>query len=247
MSAAATRQLRAWMAGHEAEMIAFLGRIVDMDTSTLERAGVEALAGLMTERFRALGFAVERRDSVEPPHAWITAAFLEGRGAGALAPAVAARLGGGQGQGRLLLVAHLDTAFPPGAPAASPFRVADGRAYGPAVADMKGGVVGVLDRHRRHDGGLRREPARRGGVADPVRAGAGRRGGDDRARVHRAPDAGQADCRGCRPGPQARHASRRRSLPRLMPMRRGSLARAQPRGLRDAGGVRRLAQEDTDR
>ncbi len=144
MSAAATRQLRAWMAGHEAEMIAFLGRIVDMDTSTLERASVEALARLMTERFRALGFAVERRDPVEPPHAWITDAFLEGRGAAALAPAVVARLGGGQGQGRLLLVAHLDTAFPPGAPGANPFRVADGRAYGPAVADMKGGVVGVL-------------------------------------------------------------------------------------------------------
>jgi glutamate carboxypeptidase len=132
------------MAGHETEMIAFLGRIVDMDTSTLERAGVEALARLMAERLQALGFAVERGDPVEPPHAWIAEAFLGGRGAAAIAPAVVGRLGGGQGVGRLLLVAHLDTAFPRGAPAASPFRIADGRAYGPAVADMKGGVVGVL-------------------------------------------------------------------------------------------------------
>ncbi len=144
MSAAATRQLRAWMAGHEAEMIAFLGRIVDMDTSTLERAGVEALAALVADRLRALGFAVERADPVEPPHRWIADAFLGGRGAAAIAPLVVGRLGGGQGTGRLLLVAHLDTAFPPGAPAASPFRIAAGRAYGPAVADMKGGVVGIL-------------------------------------------------------------------------------------------------------
>jgi glutamate carboxypeptidase len=144
MSAAATRQLRAWMASHEAEMVAFLGRIVDMDTATLERAGVEALARLMAERLQALGFTVERRDPAEPPHAWITAAFLEGRGAAAIAPAVVGQLGGGEGRGHLLVVAHLDTAFPPGAPAARPFRVADGRAYGPAVADMKGGVVGAL-------------------------------------------------------------------------------------------------------
>jgi glutamate carboxypeptidase len=144
MSAAATGQLRAWMAGREAEMIALLGRIVDMDTSTLERAGVEALAGLMAQRLHVLGFAVERRDPVEPPHAWIARAFLGGRGATAIVPAVVGRLGGGQGTGRLLLVAHLDTAFPPGAPAASPFRIAGGRAYGPAVADMKGGVVGIL-------------------------------------------------------------------------------------------------------
>lgn len=144
MSGAATRQLHAWMAGHEAEMIALLGRIVDLDSSTLERAGVETLAVLMAERLRALGFAVERRDPVEPPHVWIAKAFLGGRGATAIAPAVVGRLGGGQGTGRLLLVAHLDTAFPPGAPAASPFRIAAGRAYGPAVADMKGGVVGIL-------------------------------------------------------------------------------------------------------
>jgi glutamate carboxypeptidase len=144
MSAAATRQIRAWTAGHEPEMLALLGRIVDMDTSTLERAGVEALARLAAERLAALGFAVERREVAEPPQAWLAEAFLAGRGAAAIAPAVVGRLGGGQGRGRLLLVAHLDTAFPPGAPAASPFRVAGGRAYGPAVADMKGGVVGIL-------------------------------------------------------------------------------------------------------
>jgi glutamate carboxypeptidase len=132
------------MADHEQEMIALLGQIVDMDTSTLERAGVEALAVLLADRLRALGFAVERREPADPPHPWIAEAFLGGRGAAAIAPTVVGRLTGGRGAGRLLLVAHLDTAFPPGAPAANPFRIAGDRAHGPAVADMKGGVVGAL-------------------------------------------------------------------------------------------------------
>jgi glutamate carboxypeptidase len=144
VSAAATRVLRQWMADHEAEMVALLRRIVDMDTSTLNRDGVEALAQLMAGELARLGFRVERRDPAPPPADWIDGAFLEGRGPGAVAPNVLARLDGGTGRGRLLLMAHLDTAFPPGEPARNPFRIEGARAYGPAVADMKGGVVGVL-------------------------------------------------------------------------------------------------------
>lgn len=143
-TADATRRLRAWMADHEREMIDLLAEIVNLDTSTLNRDGVERLAGLMSTRLRALGFSVERFAPTPPREDWVNNAFLDGRGAEAIAPGVLARLGGGSGQGRLLLLAHLDTAFPPGEPSRTPFRIAGGRAYGPAVADMKGGVVGVL-------------------------------------------------------------------------------------------------------
>jgi len=142
--AEATRQLRAWTAAHEPEMVEWLGRLVDMDTSTLERGGVEALARLMAAELARLGFAVERRAVAPPPEPWVADAFLAGRGADTLAPSVLARLGGGTGRGRLLLLGHLDAAFPPGEPARNPFRVDGSRAYGPAVADMKGGVVGIL-------------------------------------------------------------------------------------------------------
>jgi glutamate carboxypeptidase len=140
----ATRRLAAWTASHQAEMVQWLRRVVDMDTSTLQREGVEALAGLMASELARLGFAVERRPATPPPEPWIADAFLGGRGAGALAPSVLTRLGGGTGDGTLLLLGHLDTAFPPGEPARNPFRVDGGRAYGPAVADMKGGVIGIL-------------------------------------------------------------------------------------------------------
>ena len=140
----ATRRLRAWTAAHEREMVEWLGRVVDMDTSTLERGGVEALARLMAAELARLGFAVERRAVAPPPEPWVADAFLAGRGADTLAPSVLARLGGGTGRGRLLLLGHLDAAFPPDEPARNPFRVDGSRAYGPAVADMKGGVVGIL-------------------------------------------------------------------------------------------------------
>jgi glutamate carboxypeptidase len=47
----------------------------------------------------------------------------------------------GDGEPRVLLVGHHDTVFPRGALAARPFTVVDGRATGPGVFDMKGGIV----------------------------------------------------------------------------------------------------------
>ena len=50
----------------------------------------------------------------------------------------------GTGQGRILLIAHMDTVFAEGTAAARPFRIKDSRAYGPGVADDKSGIVAAL-------------------------------------------------------------------------------------------------------
>jgi glutamate carboxypeptidase len=50
----------------------------------------------------------------------------------------------GGGQPRVLVVGHHDTVFPVGTVAARPFAVADGRATGPGVFDMKAGIVQAL-------------------------------------------------------------------------------------------------------
>jgi glutamate carboxypeptidase len=42
---------------------------------------------------------------------------------------------------QLLIVGHLDTVWPAGTLAARPFRVSEGRAYGPGIFDMKSGVA----------------------------------------------------------------------------------------------------------
>jgi glutamate carboxypeptidase len=51
----------------------------------------------------------------------------------------------------LLLIGHVDTVWPRGSLAELPFRVDDGRAYGPGSFDMKGGVVVLLEALRRRD------------------------------------------------------------------------------------------------
>src|SRR3990170_5845405 len=45
---------------------------------------------------------------------------------------------------RALLIGHLDTVFDPGTAKERPFRVSDGRAYGPGVTDMKSGLLAGL-------------------------------------------------------------------------------------------------------
>ena len=52
---------------------------------------------------------------------------------------------GGRGAGRTLLLGHHDTVFSPGTGAARPVTAANGRVYGPGVADMKGGVLVALE------------------------------------------------------------------------------------------------------
>jgi glutamate carboxypeptidase len=49
----------------------------------------------------------------------------------------------------LLLLGHLDTVWPRGSLARLPWRVEDGRAYGPGSYDMKGGMVVMLEAIRR--------------------------------------------------------------------------------------------------
>ena len=51
----------------------------------------------------------------------------------------------------LLLLAHMDTVWPRGTLERLPFRVEDGRAYGPGTYDMKGGLVVLLEALRRSE------------------------------------------------------------------------------------------------
>lgn len=52
--------------------------------------------------------------------------------------------GRARGAGQLLVLGHLDTVYGPGTLETMPFRVARGRAFGPGVLDMKGGLVIAL-------------------------------------------------------------------------------------------------------
>lgn len=50
----------------------------------------------------------------------------------------------GQGEGQILLLCHFDTVWSLGETARRPWRVEDGRVFGPGAYDMKGGIVQAL-------------------------------------------------------------------------------------------------------
>jgi glutamate carboxypeptidase len=105
-----------------------LRAMVDVDCGTFTPDGVNAVAEMCEARFRSAGWNVERRTHEPAP------------GEPKLGDIVIGRLAGDGGP-RVLLVGHTDTVFPEGTASERPFRVADGKAVGPGVSDMKGGLL----------------------------------------------------------------------------------------------------------
>jgi glutamate carboxypeptidase len=108
------------------EALATLEQLVNIDSGTGNETGVNEVGALVTAQLRQLGASI----AVHPS-------------APAVGNNIVARLTG-TGKGRILLIAHLDTVFADGAAAARPFRIEGTRAFGPGIADNKGGVVAGL-------------------------------------------------------------------------------------------------------
>ncbi|TQL83669.1 M20 family metallopeptidase [Delftia sp. HK171] len=117
-----------WLGGQQQAMQDLLHRIVDIDSGSRDDAGILAVAQALRERLEAAGVAVR---------------FEDVPGYGVLLHAdVAGPDGDGPAEGApIYLMGHMDTVFPAGTVARRPFRVEEGRAYGPGVADMKSGLV----------------------------------------------------------------------------------------------------------
>ena len=115
----------AWLAAHEAEMVALLKDLVNVDSGTYNKAGVDAAGEVLQNFWRAHGLSV----SVIPHETFGDAliADLPCPEAKDLRP--------------VLMMGHRDTVFPDGEAERRPFSMRDGRGYGPGVADMKSGLV----------------------------------------------------------------------------------------------------------
>src|SRR5260370_11017432 len=125
------RELIARLDGWQGEQIEFLGRLVNQDSGTEDVRGVNWVGALLGERLESVGFTVSR---VAQEHF--------GDHLVAETP--------GRGPRRFLSVGHFDTVFPSGTVKERPFHVAGGRAYGPGVYDMKGGLSALLYALRAH-------------------------------------------------------------------------------------------------
>lgn len=103
-----------------------LATLVNVDCGSYTKAGVDQV-GRWTGRF------LERLGAEVTYHLHPT-----------LGDTVVGQLSGAAGGPRVLLIGHLDTVFPEGTARERPFRIEDGRAYGPGVTDMKSGLLAGL-------------------------------------------------------------------------------------------------------
>lgn len=121
----AERAVTDWLAARESEMLALLETLVNVDSGTRDKAGVEAAGEPLKAFFRAAGLTI----TTDPDETF--------------GEAIRAELAQPQANDArpIVLMGHRDTVFPKGEPTRRPFRIEGGRAYGPGVADMKSGLV----------------------------------------------------------------------------------------------------------
>jgi glutamate carboxypeptidase len=117
-------QITGWLAAQQDAMLALLAEVVNIDSSSYDKDGVDAVG------HRFLGFFQEHGlvTSVEAVEGYGDAIHVWLDDSRANAPPI-------------LLLGHRDTVFPKGEAARRPFHIEGARAYGPGVADMKGGLV----------------------------------------------------------------------------------------------------------
>jgi glutamate carboxypeptidase len=117
------RRLAEWLAPRRGEMEALLARLVDIDSGSRDVAGVNAVGDALAAVLAADGIAVDRLVNAE------------------FGDVLRAELPGRVGGAPVVLMGHRDTVFPRGTVARRPYRAEGDVAYGPGVADMKGGLV----------------------------------------------------------------------------------------------------------
>lgn len=126
-----------WLEGQESEMLDFLERITNINSGSLNKAGVEELSAIFRDELDELGFSLSSLAGDVIPMPSCPGSTYTVDVADHL---MASKTGEGN---RLLLMGHLDTVFPPDAPFQT-FRREGDTLYGPGVADMKGGLVVML-------------------------------------------------------------------------------------------------------
>ena len=118
----AERLVLDWLSGQRNAMLALLESLVNTDSNSYDKTGVDAVGAHIRRFLGRQGLTCD-----------ITYDDRFG-------DAISATAGNGANR-TILLMGHRDTVFPKGEAAQRPFRIDGPRAYGPGVADMKAGLV----------------------------------------------------------------------------------------------------------
>jgi len=119
-------QILSWLDQQQAPMLELLGALVNTDSGSYDQDGVARAGHVIEAHLMGRGLPCEL--------------IAQGDGSvsirSTLPPSEPAA-----SNAHVLLLGHRDTVFPKGTVALRPFRMENGRAYGPGVADMKAGLV----------------------------------------------------------------------------------------------------------
>ena len=116
-----------WLGTQQDAMVAMLREMVDIDSGSYNKPGIDAVGDVVRRFMAAQNIPVEvvrqqkHGDCLRATPVWD----------GPI----------GNAGGNIVLMGHRDTVFPDGEVSRRPFTIKDGIAYGPGVADMKAGLV----------------------------------------------------------------------------------------------------------
>ncbi len=120
-------QICNWLAAQHDAMVDMLHEMVDIDSGSYNKAGIDAVGAVVQRFMYQQGIQVE-----------VVAQKNHGDCLRAMVPWDGSV---GNAGGNILLMGHRDTVFPDGEVKRRPFTLRDGKAYGPGVSDMKAGLV----------------------------------------------------------------------------------------------------------
>ena len=119
-------QISQFIAGRKQAMLDKLGKLVQIESGSNNKEGVDSAGRFMAAELEQLGFSVERCRQDHIGDQIIARRRFNGKG-------------------RLLILGHLDTVWPTGTLGDWPFEITpDGFALGPGAGDMKGGLIVAL-------------------------------------------------------------------------------------------------------
>ena len=109
---------------HHAEILETIGQLVTHETPSLDKPRLDVFADLLAARLAAAGAVVEIIEQAERGN-HVRARIIHGNDT----------------EKPVLVLCHYDTVWPVGALATHPFRVEEGKAYGPGIFDMQSSLA----------------------------------------------------------------------------------------------------------
>ena len=128
LEAHSPKQLLQFLRPRLPEMLGVLRRFVAVESPSLEKTAADRCCGVVAKEWSRQGVRVKR-------------IFQEHRGDHLL---ITYSPHSSHAKGQLFVLGHYDTVYATGTLAKLPFRISDGRAYGPGTFDMKAGIAQAL-------------------------------------------------------------------------------------------------------